>query len=882
MPLRRDAVTSGVTPPQIAPVHEVCWAKTTEACLPGISVWQHCFAAGAAARLLTRFLPPWLSAMLSAPTGVCLAALHDVGKVSPGFQGKCLAWLARHGIPPASIAGTEQDHAKVSQHTLQLLLGEDSPLRFWAAIVGAHHGRLKGADGRVPVLADGGADWAVERRRLVDELLRDFGPLPACAPAGSEPWASPALWFCAGLIAVADWLASDENTFPPDRILTQAEIEDRAARQVERIGFTVSAFPAGLGFRDMFPFTPAPLQQALGERATRPGLYIVEGPMGCGKTEAALLAAYSLISSGQAAGLYFALPTQTTSNRIHRRVTDWLERLSPGTGPRLIHGSSWLQQGCEAASGATEGDPHASEGRHDGRDWFASPRRALLAPFGVGTVDQALLGVVAAKHFFVRQYALAGKVVVLDEVHSYDLYTGTLVDVLVRRLRDLGATVIVLSATLTAARRRALLGLADSAAVAAAYPLLSLKREGEPGVLECAIPTGPPKAVRICFPPPAGLADACLARAERGECVLWIRNTVDSAQETYRQLRGLSRQGGPDIALLHSRFPHVRREQLEEEWMERLGKDGARRPTNGCVLVSTQVAEQSVDIDADLLVTDTAPTDMLLQRLGRLWRHDRARPPGAECQAWIAALPLDAAGLRNASAREIRDAFGKSAKVYAPYVLLRSLGQWLPRQRLELPTDIRPLLEATYADLPDEPEAWRELRYDLEKDRAKLGQAAIRSSTLWQPLLDDEEGVQTRWNGQPTALLLPVLRLWELPGQSTRMALGIELLDGTRCDVRSGAWDIAIARAIHRNLIKVPKWTVRAGVRHEMSWLHEYVKGDVAFCRLLPDGALCFLPGGEDSCLSYQPEQGVRIHHDTPAATAAWTRREADDDEFDE
>ena len=357
---------------------------------------------------------------------------------------------------------------------------------------------------------------------------------------------------------------------------------------------------------------------------------------------------------------------------------------------------------------------------------------------------------------------------------------------------------------------------------------------------------------------------------------------MDSAQETYRQLRELNRQGGPDLALLHSRFPHFRREQLEEEWMERLGKDGARRPANGCVLVSTQVAEQSVDIDADLLITDMAPTDMLLQRIGRLWRHERLRPSGAECQVWIAAPPLDACGLRSASAREIRDAFGKSARVYAPYVLLRSLDQWRERERLELPTDIRLLLEATYADLPDEPEAWCELRRDLEKRKSELHQTALANSNPWQVQLGDEEGVQTRWNGQPTALLLPAISLWEVPGQGSRTAMGLEFLDGTRCEARSGVWDIAVARAIHRNLVKVPKWTVRPGVRHEMSWLREYVKGDVALCRLMPDGVLRFLPGGEDSCLSYQPEQGVRINQDTPATAAAWTSRETDDDEFDE
>ncbi len=604
--------------------------------------------------------------------------------------------------------------------------------------------------------------------------------------------------------------------------------------------------------------------------------------MGCGKTEAALMAAYRLISTGQSTGLYFALPTQTTSNRIHRRVTDWLERLVPGARTRLIHGNSWLLQDGATVTGATAGDIRSREGRHDGRDWFASPRRTVLAPFGVGTVDQALLGVVAAKHFFVRQYALAGKVVVLDEVHSYDLYTGTLVDVLARRLRDLGATVIVLSATLTADRRRDLLSLTPGEPVSDAYPLLSFTQQGVDGVAEHAVTTGLPKDVRVRFRPPESLAEECLAHARRGECVLWIRNTVDDAQETYRLLKTCGCAGGPEIALLHARFPQFRREQLEEEWMGRLGRDGSRRPADGCVLVSTQVAEQSVDIDADLLVTALAPTDMLLQRIGRLWRHDRPRPAGAQRQVWIAAPPLDASASRTASATELKAAFGRSGRVYAPYVLLRSLDQWLPLTTLELPTDIRPLLEATYASLPDEPEAWRQLRDHLETRRTVLRQAALANSNPWQVQLDDEEGVQTRWNSQPTAMLLPVVRAWELTGENSRDALGLELLDGTRCEVRTHGWNLATARAIYQNLVRVPTWCVRPGVRHEMSWLREYVRGDVAVGRLAPDGKLTFLPGGAESCLTYRQEQGVRIHRDAPAAEGARAAGGTDDDESDD
>jgi CRISPR-associated endonuclease/helicase Cas3 len=250
------------------------------------------------------------------------------------------------------------------------------------------------------------------------------------------------------------------------------------------------------------------------------------------------------------------------------------------------------------------------------------------------------------------------------------------------------------------------------------------------------------------------MIEECIDRAEQGQCVLWIRNTVDDAQETYRALKSMSYQGGPEIALLHSRFPFFRREQLEATWMERLGKDAGNRP-NGCVLVSTQVAEQSVDIDADLLITDFAPTDMLLQRMGRLWRHKRDRPATWKPEVWIRSLPLNDNQLRRATQKELREALGKSARVYAPYVLLRSLQQWRSRVAITLPTDIRAILEATYAEPAADPEVWRQLHDELEQQKRNLAAHALSATNIWvQPALQDEEGVQTRFSTYPMAHLL--------------------------------------------------------------------------------------------------------------------------------
>jgi CRISPR-associated endonuclease/helicase Cas3 len=130
---------------------------------------------------------------------------------------------------------------------------------------------------------------------------------------------------------------------------------------------------------------------------------------------------------------------------MHERVASFLEKICDATQPvRLAHGTAWLEDYGFAEIKVDDSDKTT---------WFHPHKRALLYPFAVGTIDQALLGIIRVKHFFVRQFGLAGKVVILDEVHSYDRYTGTLLDRLVQRLLDLKCTVIILSATLTAERR---------------------------------------------------------------------------------------------------------------------------------------------------------------------------------------------------------------------------------------------------------------------------------------------------------------------------------------------------------------------------------------------------------------------------------------------
>ncbi len=796
------------------------WAKTLPDGQPGITVFEHMLNVGCVAQCLSSSAPEILKLFqLEAPIAGALAALHDLGKISPGFQRKCESWLLANGLVELDRqwswqTSVEGNHAAVTHEAVQSMIPlamsvTPKSARTVAALLGAHHGRIQSTPAR-PYRTNGtepnsGIDWEQERQEAGEAVIDHFGVRGAKLEIDAE---TPALWWLAGLTTVADWIGSDERHFPPEGGMADQNRLPKARQTIDSIGFGCPEIVQGLGFADLFGFPkgsqPNDMQIKAREQIQGPGVYVIEAPMGMGKTEAALWASYELMALGKACGIYFALPTQATSNRIHLRLNEFVQRIAPTVGrSRLIHGNSWLVQGQALAPAATQG-ARGLDARV-GEEWFASAKRALLAPFGVGTVDQALLGVVAAKHFFVRHYALAGKVVILDEVHSYDLYTGTLIDRLVTVLKGLGCTVIILSATLTGKRRAQMVSLLSDSDVDPAslpYPLISSAAE-ETEAQSVAAAAPPSRTVQVGFQTAQDAMKRAVQLAHDGGVVLWICNTVGAAQEQHEQLSRAARDRFL-VGLLHSRFPFWRREELENEWMERLGKKGETRC--GCILVSTQIVEQSVDLDADLLVTELAPTDMLLQRLGRLWRHERPERRGKpEMILLEESESLD--GFRQMEAKKIVQALGPKAFVYSPYVLLRSLEVWKANGEISIPDQIRARIEATYEERFEgsnaaadwsglDPESWGKLfDENFSKGLSKKFLAA-RNSNLWQDPLDDIEGVQTRLNEMPTVQLVLCRKV-----DGTRYAF----LDGTSLVVEKDVFQLEFAQGLHKNLVKVPR-----------------------------------------------------------------------------
>jgi len=799
--------------------HAHCPAKTAANQKPGLSVIEHNRIVGAVAEQLVEIVRGRRICLL--PEGAAaIAALHDIGKVSPGFLLKYFEAIAFAECPPLRTKepmAFEGWHSVVSEATFRawcLDQGRNLDWSRWGEALGAHHG-TRTEPLLEPSFKYGGPEWLKERCKLLESILEEFGPLPKQPPTPEQ------LLVVSGLVSTADWIGSDESWFPAEGLSPGQDLRLAAKEAVAEAGWRRPELIPGRNFADLFGHDQLrPAQKLLHDVAERPGLFILEAPTGMGKTEAALWAAYRLVEEGHADGLYFALPTRLTSNRIHERVARFISRaFEDEPGARLVHAQAWLA----ADTGGEELRP--------GGSWFNPRKRALLYPFGVGTIDQALLAVMQVKHHFVRSFGLAGKVVILDEVHSYDLYTGTLLDVLVDHLRQLDCTVIILSATLTHARRQALLGAPTE--ISDDYPLLTAAfgRDMPPVTFTCEPPASATTQIEFLPDEVQLVASRVADEAEQGACVLWICNTVARSQAAFRAVRAQVRQG-LQVGLLHSRFPAWRREALEADWLAKLGP-GDTRPA-GCILVATQVVEQSVDIDADLLVTDLAPTDMLIQRMGRLWRHERGRRPVDRRRCIVVSADLD----RATDVADLKERAGHSHYIYAPYILWRSHAVWRERASVELPCELRPLLEATYLDPADDDPDWiRALHAEMREKSEKLRRLALALTTPGLPLLSDSEHSPTRYSDRQ---MIPILLLRECRPTGNRAELLVA--DGQACSADAYDRQVSVAKAIHRNLVSLPKFP-DFEIPVKQGWLAAYVYGGAVPLLIEQDGRLHRLDG---------------------------------------
>lgn len=675
-----------------------------------------------------------------------LGAAHDLGKATILFQHNITQRLpeAKGRLMRAGVIFPDRpfQNAAKSPHALagEAIALELGCPRGLASIIGAHHGRPQDFTDVHNQLGKQGSwkgnYWAKGQERVWRGIWGELWALALAegkfASAEEFPELTvPAQLLLAGLLTMADWIASNDHYFP---LISVEELGDEECCS-ERVGWArerlrlpwpwESLCPSmdAEGFKERFGFEPNALQQAVLrtiDEAEEPGLLIVEAQMGVGKTEAALAAVEVFAARFQCGGLFFGLPTQATANGIFGRLRAWAERQSADErhAIRLAHGSAEMKEDYVALrEGTAHTEEDAPEAGLEVHPWFQGRKVALLADFVVGTVDQLLMAALKQKHVMLRQLGLVGKVVVVDECHAYDAYMSRYLDRALEWLGRWRVPVVLLSATLPAGKRaelvRAYLGGSAPTGewqTCRAYPLLTWASEGE--IRQTVVPeTAAPCTVRLERGVVGDLSARLREALREGGCAGVIVNTVRRAQELAETLCVALPDCG--VILFHSQFVLADRMTLEQEILRRVGKASTPKDRDRLIVVGTQVLEQSLDIDFDFLATELCPMDLLLQRVGRLHRHPRERP---EPLREAACLVLDTG----------EEAFDPgSVAVYGEWLLWRTR-RLLP-DALSLPTDLPRLVHDTYGWEQNDPlsaeydSSVKEYmqKYELEREEKK-------------------------------------------------------------------------------------------------------------------------------------------------------------------
>ena len=582
--------------------------------------------------------------------------------------------------------------------------------RSLADIVGAHHGKpleskhdLEAAPEYSSITGIKDGAW----KRVQEELVQYALHLAGLSSISGITLTVPAQVVLSGLLIMADWLASDATQFPliprDYGIMKMKSAKERAEQAWSGLHLPeykkfASDCPWSQLYEERFGRQPRPVQVhalQVASQMKHPGLMVIEAPMGEGKTEAALAAAEAFARRFGLGGIYFALPTQATSDGIFPRIEKWIEHLHAGVSRSifLAHGKSGFNEvynGIKLHSHLydEEDEKHADVVVND---WTQGRKKGLLADFVVGTIDHVLMGGLKMKHLALRHLGLVNKIVILDECHAYDAYMNQYLDLVLSWLGAYDVPVIVLSATLPPHRRQELLAAYQNRRIKKAdcidtevispYPLISYT-DGENNYQDLPEPSGRKRVVQLRQLDEDNLGDTLSELLAEGGCAGIICNTVKKAQSVAQCMEMYF--GEDCVRLLHSCFLSFDRVRKEQELRDLLGPQEDHRPDK-LIVVGTQVMEQSLDVDFDILFTEICPMDLLLQRIGRLHRHNRKKARPSRLQEATCYVM----GIQDALTFD-----EGSTAVYGEYLLMKTRA-FLER-RLILPDDIPRLVQQVY------------------------------------------------------------------------------------------------------------------------------------------------------------------------------------------
>lgn len=840
-----------------------CWAKTD----PFQSVYTHALVSGNVARVLVNEYfstgdRELLSKALGMDPGVLssfvayLVSLHDIGKLEYSFQAQNES--CRQGtdldaeLCELFVPGVR--HEKTGQNSLKMLWRERAEDRLSGAllskVIGAHH---QGKTGNGNFRAS--SAWFDIQKELEKEMRSCFlKDQPQALPEIQKSMQGPASAMLLGLMILSDWISSGQTFVNAEEWIgrenTREIIEEKTKEFLRKSGLTPQKNDWPSSFCGLWPVIPLdgkrPLQNEIEKllqgQKDPPLLVLLEAPMGEGKTEAGIFAAMQMAKQWQKDGLYIAMPTAATANQMIGRVQALLQMHAQEEPVRLLHSMAWLHS-------ADDNTVHSKDEHDAATSWLAPVKRGLLGQYAVGTVDQAMLAATNVKYGVLRLLGLSNKALLIDEIHSYDAYMGEILVRLLEWCRALEIPVVMLSATLPPALKAKLLSPYTDAELSGAYPLITTV-DASGTVTEQPIPETTHKLrVKIDLKPILDnvdlIAESAVATVEGGGCMCVLMNTVREAQAVYRAIK--ARYDG-DLLLFHAQFPAGQRNEIEKACISRYGKDKNKRPKKS-ILVATQVVEQSLDVDFDAMMTAVAPMDLLLQRAGRVFRHEETPRPENYPGAKLTVLcPSDGGS------------FGPSANVYPECLLKSSLRLLKDLEQISIPEDLAPLVQEAYAPDHAPQEEARQWMKKLLKDDVEAGASqryllnppdkqfsALDGFTIYE---DDGEtyslSAQTRL-GEPSVRIALLS-----PEEMDKIQPFIHVKNG---QPTASVWRHDLAEAVMRQTVSVR--ISRLG--SSKSGLSD-IKCDnlLAGTRIFPsESGSCRLPNGK--CLRLDPELGLLI-----------------------
>lgn len=667
------------------------------------------------------------------------AGLHDIGKATPSFQirkKEIYRSLENYDDYFSKVSSSRKRHDYLSYLIIykwaqdtDLTDGQRTFTQFISSSLYAHHGNFEKLQKKdVQMFARyskrsplGKENWKALQQELINNHLKLLNVSINDIPEFDEH-IFEYLPFFSGWITLADWLASDEKYFPYYDG-NQSDYQDISAQRARQ-----AVIDSGLenlpdieadSFKAAFPEIDQPrkLQEICSniEIANhKPNLTIIEAPTGEGKTEAALHLAQRIMKKKNSNGIYVAMPTQATSKGLFDRFEEFCRNIDKMQQPniKLIHGGVILEELIKKYE-AKSADIYTDNSENERFSWFTKKKRSLLATYGVGTVDQTFFSVLAVKHFFLRLYALAGKVLIFDEVHAYDFYMSEIFYRLLEHLKANNTDVVILSATLPTAFKKKLASAWNpdiSFEPTDDYPVISHSTNE---IMEYNFVANSSRQLEVKFIADGteNLSNEALFAYNSGARVAVICNSVDRAQKTYstikNNIKNQTEKSDNAVVLLHSRFTKQHRQEIEQNVLSRFGKK--THDVSPAIVVATQIIEQSLDIDFDYMISEISPVDLLIQRAGRLHRHDwKKRPPGFDKPILTIATPPED--------DDMPPNFENIAFVYDEITMLRTYFAIKNRRKMTFPQDFRILVDEVY---PEDDEEW------IERNRKMLSEEAI-------------------------------------------------------------------------------------------------------------------------------------------------------------